>query len=345
VPNKHLYNGGSEWQNDYSNLPDYYQTFYRNYDAVLGRFVGVDPMPESVADLTTYNYAGNNPIRFNDPLGDNVANPWASNSSSPFVNPGIHVGFTKSYTDANGNFDSNAYGDDLCAMQDKMNADSGNSDDGSSGGSGYGSGGGRGVTLTNKADIAAFFNAIWYGPGVRTSFYKNGSVVMEYNYAEINVNDPNDNRGEAGIMGFWNSNGVDGAMASRIKKDDDQGGDQCPTCLIPSSVGNNIFENYAGGNNPMSYNGKENYSISPVNYTDLNSMHHDLNYDAHGGQGALSVFFKPSLMPYDYALINSSFDVAFDTNGRITLKDKLESLAVGVFFLIATAPKSVVYGL
>jgi hypothetical protein len=24
--NKNLYNGGSEWQNDYTNMPDYYQT-------------------------------------------------------------------------------------------------------------------------------------------------------------------------------------------------------------------------------------------------------------------------------------------------------------------------------
>ena len=46
VPNKQLYNGGSEWQNDYSNLPDYYQTFNRNYDAATARFVGVDPAAE-----------------------------------------------------------------------------------------------------------------------------------------------------------------------------------------------------------------------------------------------------------------------------------------------------------
>jgi hypothetical protein len=29
LPDKNLYNGGSEWQNDYQNLPDYYQTYYR----------------------------------------------------------------------------------------------------------------------------------------------------------------------------------------------------------------------------------------------------------------------------------------------------------------------------
>jgi RHS repeat-associated protein len=46
TPNKQLYNGGSEWQNDYSNLPNYYQTFNRNYDAAIGRFISADPMPE-----------------------------------------------------------------------------------------------------------------------------------------------------------------------------------------------------------------------------------------------------------------------------------------------------------
>ncbi|WEK18947.1 MAG: DUF6443 domain-containing protein [Candidatus Pedobacter colombiensis] len=68
--NKHLYNGGSEWQNDYGNLPDYQQTFYRNYDAALGRFVGVDPLADSYASVTGYQYGNNNPIQFNDPLGD-----------------------------------------------------------------------------------------------------------------------------------------------------------------------------------------------------------------------------------------------------------------------------------
>lgn len=33
--NNNLFNGGSEWQNDFGNLPDLYQTFYRNYDAAL----------------------------------------------------------------------------------------------------------------------------------------------------------------------------------------------------------------------------------------------------------------------------------------------------------------------
>jgi RHS repeat-associated protein len=70
VPNKNLYNGGAEWQNDFANLPDYYQTFFRNYDQALGRFIAIDPLAEESESLTGYQYSVNNPVMFNDPLGD-----------------------------------------------------------------------------------------------------------------------------------------------------------------------------------------------------------------------------------------------------------------------------------
>ncbi|NVM62214.1 RHS repeat-associated protein [Mucilaginibacter sp. SG538B] len=73
--NKNLYNGGSKWQNDYGNMPDYYQTYYLNYDAAIGRWVGVDPNPESAESMTVYQYGGNNPVLFNDPLGDQARLP------------------------------------------------------------------------------------------------------------------------------------------------------------------------------------------------------------------------------------------------------------------------------
>jgi len=76
IENKQLYNGGSEWQKDFSNSPDYYETFYRNYDAALARFIAVDPKAESAESLTTYNYASNNPVMFNDPLGDVSEAQW-----------------------------------------------------------------------------------------------------------------------------------------------------------------------------------------------------------------------------------------------------------------------------
>ena len=68
--NTKLYNAGSEWQNDFSNLPDYYNTYYRNYDAATGRFIGVDPRADESESISPYHYASNNPVNFNDPLGD-----------------------------------------------------------------------------------------------------------------------------------------------------------------------------------------------------------------------------------------------------------------------------------
>jgi len=78
-PNKNLYNGGSEWQNDTkavnAGVPDYYQTFYRNYDPALARFVAVDPQAEGAESMSDYHYAGDNPVMMNDP-GGNKASPY-----------------------------------------------------------------------------------------------------------------------------------------------------------------------------------------------------------------------------------------------------------------------------
>ena len=65
-PTKYLYNAGAEL----NDLTGYYETFYRNYDATIGRFTGVDIMAAKYSSLTPYQYAFNDPVTFNDPLGD-----------------------------------------------------------------------------------------------------------------------------------------------------------------------------------------------------------------------------------------------------------------------------------
>jgi RHS repeat-associated protein len=98
APNKKLYNGDSEWQNDYANAPDYYQTLNRNYDAALGRFIAVDPMAEATESMSVYQYANNNPIMMNDPEGNYaqslyysfMSNPQAS-EASPFSDPNFNA--------------------------------------------------------------------------------------------------------------------------------------------------------------------------------------------------------------------------------------------------------------
>jgi len=73
IRNKHLYNGGSERQEDLGLNWDY--TFYRTYDPALGRFAQIDPKVDEFYDWTPCNYAYNNPILHNDPLI--VRNAWS----------------------------------------------------------------------------------------------------------------------------------------------------------------------------------------------------------------------------------------------------------------------------
>nr|WP_255543166.1 RHS repeat-associated core domain-containing protein [Pedobacter sp. ASV19] len=111
TPNNNLYNGGSEWQNDFSNLPDYYNTYYRNYDAALGRFISVDPKAEGDLDQTPYHYALNNPLSYNDPLGDK---PYPMRSIS------IFAGLESSYRGGNGGGGGYSVSSYLQQRYDKM---------------------------------------------------------------------------------------------------------------------------------------------------------------------------------------------------------------------------------
>ena len=63
--NNFLGNGGTEFNNT-SNL---YDLDYRNYDPILGRMNGVDPMATKYASSSPYNFSFNDPVTFNDPSG------------------------------------------------------------------------------------------------------------------------------------------------------------------------------------------------------------------------------------------------------------------------------------
>lgn len=63
--NNFLYNEGTEL----NATTGMYDLQFRNYDPVLGRFVQVDPMADSYGSQTPYNYANNDPVTYNDPLG------------------------------------------------------------------------------------------------------------------------------------------------------------------------------------------------------------------------------------------------------------------------------------
>jgi len=70
LDSKNKFNGGVELEEDYGvNL---YSTFYRKYDPQIGRFSGVDCQSEASIGMSVYQFAGNNPVMLNDPLGNKM---------------------------------------------------------------------------------------------------------------------------------------------------------------------------------------------------------------------------------------------------------------------------------
>ncbi len=68
--NKYKFNAGTEL-NEALDV-HYYETPLRNYDPQIGRFNCIDVMAEHYFGLTPYQFAGNNPVSFNDPFGDQM---------------------------------------------------------------------------------------------------------------------------------------------------------------------------------------------------------------------------------------------------------------------------------
>jgi RHS repeat-associated protein len=78
--NNFLANGGTEW-NATSN---FYDLDYRQYDPILGRMNGIDPMAGKYASLSPYNYSFNDPVSFTDPSGADPADYYFNTGSSQY---------------------------------------------------------------------------------------------------------------------------------------------------------------------------------------------------------------------------------------------------------------------
>lgn len=64
--NDFLYNAG----NELNATSGWYETFFRGYDATLGKFLQTDPKADKYGSWSPYNYGFNDPVYWNDPYGD-----------------------------------------------------------------------------------------------------------------------------------------------------------------------------------------------------------------------------------------------------------------------------------
>ena len=67
INNNAKFNSGTEFNDDLDIA--LYETPFRNYNAQIGRFQGIDQLSELTPSLTPTQFGGNNPISFNDPSG------------------------------------------------------------------------------------------------------------------------------------------------------------------------------------------------------------------------------------------------------------------------------------
>ena len=67
LQNRYKFNGGNEYEEE--GELNYDATFYRKYDAQVGRFTGVDMYAEKFSFINPYQFGGDNPVMSNDPTG------------------------------------------------------------------------------------------------------------------------------------------------------------------------------------------------------------------------------------------------------------------------------------
>lgn len=83
IENKYKFNGGVELNEDFD--ISIYETSFRGYDAQIGRFGAIDIKAETQYSLSAYHFSNNNPVRYNDPSGDDYSSPIYGRRIDPFA--------------------------------------------------------------------------------------------------------------------------------------------------------------------------------------------------------------------------------------------------------------------
>jgi RHS repeat-associated protein len=352
-PNKNLYNGGSEWQNDTkgvnAGVPNYYQTFYRNYDPALARWVAVDPMAEGAESMGVYHYSGDNPVMGNDPGGD-LANVKTNQSSfqGGFSDPALDNpsdGFMNQLLGGGGTDDDSLPGgsstSDVDANNEQTNVASSYNADSS--------------TLSGDQAITAITTLFKYSDGSELEVADGSNAVFQvladgslqlWGFQQQPGADGTPGDGTnvidySTLQNFNNGNykGVKGILLTAVNVHDSNAVD-------PTTVGVNYLGLvYLGSNDPMTYGGQYDYTTPPANLSDRGAMGHDKGYDSKHAVGLPGLLFNTDVIAVDYTLVGQTLSVWGDPFNGASLDDRVEGLTTGIVIGILATPKTVVYGL
>ena len=254
-----------------------YDLAFRNYDAALGRFHQVDPLAYRDASTSPFAYAGNNPIRYNDPWGllkatqqeffDFINDALNGNGGTWSEDGGQHLFSDGEFAAMNASFGEGGGGSGSFLSANG---------DGTGTGLNWSTGGGQ-FSLTVSTGPINKYGGIWEGPNSTMN--------------TISIDIPTGSLQEFAT-------------------------DVVANALDPSTVGQNLFGlSYPGGNNPMTYpdengNRRPNYSVTPKSLAEYPAIGHDRRYDNLKINGASGLFFDTRAIGADWQFVSEELDIA-----------------------------------
>ena len=114
---------------------------------------------------------------------------------------------------------------------------------------------------------------------------------------------------------------------------------KCTECLDPSTVGQNLMGlSYPGGNNPLSYNRKYNYSYVPTDISEYPAIGHDRRYDNLKTEGLAGLLKDTRAIGADWQFVKEELSIA---SLPFSPMQRLHAFGLGVGLGLLALPKTV----
>jgi len=297
---------------------------FRQYDPQTGRFLSVDPLAAAQGQELHSPYAamGNQPEMMIDPNGL-VANPsmrnlhnkgdafWAAvdayYGNALILQEFGSIASYENFMTAQRNIGASA------ALQDAYDWEIARLDEERAG-------------YFSPIDFG--FNSNFVGitsRDVDNRWYYDGNGDGEAGYGGDKGGDGN--RPGKGPIGPFTMDESEGATST-----------SCPTCLDPETTGKNLLGlSYPGGDNPKSFNRKDNYSYVPTDMSEYPAIGHDRRYDKLSINGLSGLLLDSRAIGADWRFVGeelatSKLQVGFKTQ----LNAKVLGIGLGLFSLPKT---------